>query len=398
MTLLRLAQDLGVSRATVSNAYNHPDQLSADLRQRILERAAELGFPGPNPLARGLRRHRVGAVGLLLGEPLSYAFADPAAVAISDGLAQAIDVEGFALLLLADSPASAGAGASDDDLPAKKVTEAAVDGWVVYAMEDDHSFVAAARARHEPMVVLDQPAVAGVPRVEVDDAEGTRLAAAHLLGLGHRQLVVLSFPFIRDGRSGPADRARQDAGVFRITRHRLDGVLDAVAAFNAGVAAGGIPASVTVVECDHNDPESGAAAFAALLASGRALPTATHGLGNRRSLGRAAAAPTAVVAMSDQLAFGAIRAARAAGLAVPDDLSVTGFDDVVGAAVADPPLTTIRQPLLERGRVTGALLLDLIHGRPVEPVTACPVELVVRGSTAHPPGLPSSGRSPQPVA
>jgi DNA-binding LacI/PurR family transcriptional regulator len=88
VTLQLLAQDLGVSRATVSNAYNHPDQLSAALRVRILERAAQLGFPGPSPLARGLRRQRVGAVGILFGEPLSYAFADPAAVVILDGLAR----------------------------------------------------------------------------------------------------------------------------------------------------------------------------------------------------------------------------------------------------------------------------------------------------------------------
>jgi DNA-binding LacI/PurR family transcriptional regulator len=373
MTLLRLAHDLGVSRATVSNAYNHPDQLSVELRRRILERAAELGFPGPNPLARGLRRHRVGAIGLLLGESLSYAFADPAAVAISDGLAQAIDAEGFALLLLADSAASPLTGVAAGDLPARKVTEAAVDGWVIYAMEDDHPFILAALARHEPMVVLDQPVLPDVVRVEVDDADGTRQAAVHLLGLGHRHLVVLSFPFVRDGRSGVADAARQDSAVFRLTRHRLDGVLDAVAAFNASAEAGDGSASVTVVECDHNDPESAAEATAAFLAAG--------------SITSSAAAPaTAVVAMSDQLAFGAIRAARAVGLAVPGDLSVTGFDDIVGAAVADPPLTTIRQPLRERGRIAGALLLDLLHGESVDPVMACPVELVVRGSTAAPKG------------
>jgi DNA-binding LacI/PurR family transcriptional regulator len=369
MTLLRLAQDLGVSRATVSNAYNHPDQLSAELRRRILERATELGFPGPNPLARGLRRHRVGAIGLLLGESLSYAFADPAAVAISDGLAQAIDAEGFALLLLADSATAPASAASAGDLPARKVTEAAVDGWVIYAMEDDHPFIRAALARHEPMVVLDQPVLPDIPRVEVDDADGTRQAAAHLLELGHRHLVALSFPFVRDGRSGVADVARQDSAVFRITRHRLDGVLDAVAAFNAGVEDEG-SASVTVVECDHNDPESAAEAMAAFLAAGS----------------RTSSGATAVVAMSDQLAFGAVRAARTAGLSVPGDLSVTGFDDIVGAAVADPPLTTIRQPLLERGRIAGALLLDLLHGESVDPVTACPVELVVRGSTAPPKG------------
>ena len=78
-TLASLAAELGVSRTTVSNAYNRPDQLSAPLRARVLEAARRLGYPGPDPVARSLRTRRAGAVGLLLTEALSYAFRDPAA-------------------------------------------------------------------------------------------------------------------------------------------------------------------------------------------------------------------------------------------------------------------------------------------------------------------------------
>src|SRR5919206_3308680 len=99
LTLLTLAQDLGVSRATVSNAYNRPDQLSPALRERILARAAELGFPGPDPVARGLRRGRVGAVGVLVDQAVSYAFSDPPALQFLDGLARAVQHEGLGLLL-----------------------------------------------------------------------------------------------------------------------------------------------------------------------------------------------------------------------------------------------------------------------------------------------------------
>jgi DNA-binding LacI/PurR family transcriptional regulator len=283
-------------------------------------------------------------------------------------------------LLLADSSAHSPVDVTMGEVKGRRVSEAAVDGWVMYAMEDDHPFIRAAMARHAPVVVLDQPVLPGVPRVEVDDAGGTRQAATHLLGLGHRHLVVLSFPFVRDGRSGVADVARQESAVFRLSRHRLDGVLDAVAAFNALHQPGDARAVVTVVECDRNDPESGADALATFLA-GLPLGPAGPAGGAGPAIG---ALPTAVVAMSDQLAFGAIRAARSAGLAVPRDLSVVGFDDVPAAAVADPPLTTVHQSLRERGRATGALLLDLLRGEAVEPVTAYPVELVVRGSTAPP--------------
>ncbi|MCU1491006.1 MAG: transcriptional regulator [Acidimicrobiaceae bacterium] len=357
MTLQLLARDVGVSRATVSNAYNHPEQLSAALRVRILERAAELGFPGPNPLARGLRRRRIGAVGVIFGEPLSYAFADPAAAVILDGLAQALQTDRIALLLLA---AGHPAPSETPGLDAQKVTDAAVDGWVVYSTEEGHPFVQAALARHEPVVILDQPSSLGAPRVEVDSAEGTRLATAHLLGLGHRDLVVLSLPFAGDGRSGLADVRRQDHGTFELTRRRLAGARSAVA------ESGSPGIELTVVECAHNDPASAAAAVTPFLEQGPGAP------------------PTAVVAMSDQLAFGAIRAARALGLAVPGDLSVVGFDDVAGAAGSEPPLTTVRQPLEERGRLAGTLILDLLHERPVAAVTTLPVELVVRSSTAPP--------------
>ena len=78
-TLASLAAELGVSRTTVSNAYNRPDQLSAPLRERVLEAARRLGYPGPDPVARSLRTRRAGAVGLLLTEELSYAFRDPGA-------------------------------------------------------------------------------------------------------------------------------------------------------------------------------------------------------------------------------------------------------------------------------------------------------------------------------
>src|ERR671935_2203343 len=87
-TLATIAEALGVSRATVSNAYNRPDQLSPALRERILATAQRLGYAGPDPAARGLRLRRTGTVGVLLGEELSYAFTDPAAALFLEGVAR----------------------------------------------------------------------------------------------------------------------------------------------------------------------------------------------------------------------------------------------------------------------------------------------------------------------
>ena len=133
-TLASLAAELGVSRTTVSNAYNRPDQLSAPLRERVLEAARRLGYPGPDPVARSLRTRRAGAVGLLLTEALSYAFRDPVATGFLEGLALACEQAGQGLLLVPVSPEHADVAA---------VHRAGVDGFVVYSVrEDDPHFLA----------------------------------------------------------------------------------------------------------------------------------------------------------------------------------------------------------------------------------------------------------------
>jgi DNA-binding LacI/PurR family transcriptional regulator len=354
VTLLTLAQDLGISRATVSNAYNRPDQLSAGLRQRILARAAELGFSGPDPIARGLRRGRVGAIGVLVDGNLSYAFSDPVAVLLLDGLAREVEGDGFGLL-------HAGTARADPGL----VASAAVDGWVVQSLPEGHAAVEAARGQNRPMVVLDQPSLPGTPLVAVDDEGGAAAAAQHLLDLGHRRLAVLAMPLRRDGTRGPADAARQLGSDYPVMRRRLQGALAAVQ------RAGLDPAQVPVMECAANDLEASAAATTQLLAA------TTPVLAARR--------PTGLLALSDQLALGALRAARAAGVAVPRELSVVGFDDAPPARHAEPPLTTVAQPLLERGSAAGALLRGLLRGDVVASPAPFPVRLVVRASTGPPP-------------
>ena len=349
LTLLTLARDLGVSRATVSNAYNRPDQLSPALRARILGRAAELGFPGPDPMARGLRRGRVGAVGVLVDEGLSYAFSDPTAVLFLDGLARELEVDGLGLLLHA-------AHAAGDDR--ERIRNAAVDAWVVQSLPERHPAVAAAQSRGRPLVVLDQPRLPGVPLVGIDDEAGGAVAAAHLLGLGHRRLAVVTMPLHADGRSGPADIRRQRGATYQVMRRRLAGAATAVEA--AGLRWTDVP----VLECTANDPEQAARVVADVLT------------GPER--------PTAVLALSDQLALGVLRAASAAGIPVPAGLSVTGFDDSSSAATAQPPLTTVAQPLRERGEAVGVLIRGLLKGLPVAGPAPAPVRLVVRGSTAAP--------------
>lgn len=346
VTLQTLADELGVSRATVSNAFGRPDQLSRELRERILARAEELGFSGPDPLGRGLRRRRAGAVGVLLDQGLSYAFSDPATVVCLDGVARELQAGGFGLLLLA------GTGAEDQvDL----VRGAAVDAWLVASLPSDHRVVQAAIGQRRPLVVLSQPELPGVPTVGIDDSGGTALAARHLLGLGHRRLGVLTMALQPDGYQGMADAQRQRWATYVTMTRRLAGVRREIGA--AGLSWEHVP----VVECATNDVDTGA-------------------LGTWELLDRQDP-PSAVIAFSDQLAIGALRAAHELGIAVPDDLSVVGFDDAPPAATAEPPLTTVAQPLREIGETAGALVRALTQGSTVSNPPPFPVELVVRAST-----------------
>src|SRR6266581_2495687 len=99
-TMQTIADELGISRSTVSNAYGRPDQLSPQLREKILDTARRLGYAGPNPTARSLRRGRVGAIGVLFSGNLSLAFTDPYAVQFLRGLSAAAEQRSTGLLLV----------------------------------------------------------------------------------------------------------------------------------------------------------------------------------------------------------------------------------------------------------------------------------------------------------
>lgn len=349
LTLKVLADDLGVSRATVSNAYNRPDQLSEALRARILARAAELGFPGPDPVARGLRRGRVGAVGVLVHSSVSIAFSDPVAVLVLDGLAHELQQDGVGLLLHA---------ASSHPAAEEIVRAAAVDGWVLMGVPAGHPTIAAAQALGRPLVVLDQPALPGVPAVTIDDAGGARAAAGHLLELGHRSFGLLTPPLLGDHAVGVLDADQRLDGRDTVMATRLAAATQALA--DAGVP----PTAVTVVECSANDAAAGEAGAALLL--------------------EAPEPPTAVLALTDELALGAVQSAREHRVGVPEELSVVGFDDAPRGRTSHPPLTTVAQPLRERGTAAGRLVRALLRGEPVEAPAPFPTSLVVRRSTARP--------------
>ena len=151
-SLASLAEELGVSRTTVSNAYNHPEQLSEDLRVRILDTAERLGYPGPDPAARSLRMKRVGSIGVLVTEHLAYAFEDMASVDFLAGLAEACIGFQTTLTLVPVGPT-----ATNPSAALQLVNSAVVDGFVVYSVAKNDPYLEATHTRGLPTVVCDQP-------------------------------------------------------------------------------------------------------------------------------------------------------------------------------------------------------------------------------------------------
>lgn len=335
-TLDDVAEAVGVSRATVSNAYNRPDQLSTQLREQILRVAGELGYPGPNPTARSLATSRTGAIAFLLDSSLSAAFSDPALSITLDALAKTVEPTGNALLLLPGREAEEGP-------PASRVLAAQADIAVAYSLADGTPALEAVRARGLPLVVIDQPPLPDTARVGCDDRGGASLAARHLVELGHRRFGILAAP-----------RLSAVTSPFHGTRERLAGYLDTLAA--AGIT------DISITEAPWLSASTARAAATDLLT--------------------ASVRPTALLCMSDQLAFAAIAAAHRLGLRVPADVSIIGFDDTPQAAWSEPPLTTVRQDLAGKGRVAGELVMDLLAGEPIPPPVELPVSLAVRESTA----------------
>ena len=349
-TLTHVAAEAGVSPMTVSNAFNRPEQLSPSTRRRVMQTARQVGYWGPDPVARGLRSGRAGAIGVVYDTRLSYALRDPAAGAFLGGICQPCERDRLGLLLVP--------GTAPELRDANPVRAAIVDGFVIYSVASGDPLLGAVLDRGLPTVVVDQPRVPDAAFVGIDDRAAAAAAADHLLGLGHRRLAALTFALAPDGRSGIADAARQTSATYPVTSARLAGYADAL-------AAAGLPwADVPVYECAGSSRELGAAGAAALL--------------------ECSPRPTALLATSDQLALGALDAAHQRSVSVPGQLSVIGFDDTTAAAGARLPLTTIHQDHGEKGRRACSRLLDNIRGTPQTGAALLPHRLVIRATSGPP--------------
>ncbi len=345
VTLQSVADAVGVSRTTVSNAYNRPSRLSPSLLERILDTARDLGYSGPDPVARKLRTGLKSAVGLVLTDSLPFAFHDEAAVGFLHGLALACETARTSLLLIPVNP--------DRDDGSAQIVQAAVDSMVVYSVPDDAPYLRAVLRKNVPVVVVDGPKdLPHTSWVGLDQLGSSGLIARHLAELGHSEVGVLCHRLSDEVYIGHVDDERLGRASYPVQRERVTGFKDEFLRLTGGQGV------VHVAERRVSD-----------LASGRS---------GARALLRDFPGVTAIVCTCDVLALGVLSMAEELGLQVPLDLSVTGFDDIPSAERAD--LTTIWQPLIEKGEVAGEMVLG--HANAAESRhDTLPTRLVKRRTT-----------------
>jgi len=324
-TIYDVAAAAGVAASTVSRAFSRPGRVNAETAARIRETAERLGYRA-NPLARALPTGRTSMLAMVVSD-----VTNPFYFEIIRGAEVAAAEQDYTLLV---------ADVHEDASVERKALERAlplVEGVVLGTTRMSDSAVRVI-ARERPTVVLNR-VVAGIPSVVTDNAKGMRQAVEHLGGLGHRTLAYAAGP-----EASWADGVRWQA--MREAAHALEMRVHRTGPFPPTLAGGALAAG-------------------AVLATGA----------------------TAVVAYNDLVAIGLLRRLTHEGVRVPQDLSVVGFDDIFGAELCTPTLTTVAAPLTALGRYAVRTLLEDAGTRTPSTVRPArlPARLVERESTAPPP-------------
>lgn len=328
-TLEEIAKVAGVSRSTVSRVINDEPNVRPAVRQRVWEVVETMGYH-PNAAARSLASRRSQVIGVIIPQTVNTVFADPFFPGVLRGIADAANEHKYHLMLSMVSPPL------EEDFYRRALRSQLLDGVVIMSAFLDDPLIPRLLRDRIPFVIIGRyPRESAASYVDADNVRGSRMATAHLLRQGRQRMASIT---------GPASMI---AG------------LDRREGYQTALREADLPLEEKLIVAGDFTEASGYAAMQQLLPQ----------------------EPDAVFVANDLMAVGALRAIRQAGRRVPEDVALVGFDDAQVAAYADPPLTTVRQPVYELGSTAIDLLLRLLESDTQSPLRAIlPTELVIRAS------------------
>jgi LacI family transcriptional regulator len=329
LTIRQIAQLAGISRSTVSRVLNDHPNVNPQTRERVLQVITDTGYR-PDPIARSLSSRRAGLIGLVIPVTIRSLFEDPFFPRLMQGISQGCNSRDYTLsLFLLHTPEE------EAKLYPRISRRQLLDGVIVTATRGGDPLIPQLIANRIPFVMHGRHEDPRVSFVEVDNVTGAYTAVTHLVRLGRRRIGLITGP---SGSLAAEDRKRGYLNALVERRVAVDEDL--------------------IIHGDFTEASSYEAMQRLL----------NHEL-------------DAVFVASDSMALGALRALREAGKRVPDEVAVVGFDDMPQAATADPPLTTVRQPIQRAGVLAVEMLIDILENG-AEPARriVLPTELVLRAS------------------
>ncbi len=325
-----IARLANVSHSTVSRALSGSTLISPETVQRIRRIAEDSGYR-PSAAARSLVTSRTATIGVVV-----TSIADPFAAEVVLGIEDAANDCNYSVIL-----ANSCAQPEREVRVVRAFEERRVDGIIVTSSRVGAVYVEMLSQTRVPIVLLNNQHPSEVMHsVMIDNLSASQKATRHLIDLGHRRIA-----YVGDRFGCQSDTER-------------------FGGYRAALDLAYLPFQPEYVVHGSGNPEGGAAAAETLLS----LPSQ----------------PTAIFCYNDMTALGAMRAIAARGLSVPSDISVVGFDDLFFAQYSTPPLTTVRQPMREMGRLALDTLMKLLAEDGSQPNIKVPGELIVRHSTAPP--------------
>ena len=334
-TIIDVAEKAGVSIASVSFAFNDPGQISSETAEKIFSVAKELGY-APNAIAQAMVSRSIGVIGVLVPMSISASFQNPFIAEFMNGVGSICDEHSLSALFVSPYEGSL----------LKATQRAPVDGFIVLGLNENHSEIEPLRQRQVRFVITDGEAQT-VSQVNIDDEQGAYEAASYLLVRGQRAIMILTFE--------KPDPSHQNGDIFYgVGGRRFNGVQRAF-------QDAGVPFDFSMMVQASTSIEGGREAFLTAWQSG------FH--------------PSAVFAFSDAMALGVLIAAKELGVHVPQELEVIGFDDIPNARLSSPTLSTVHQPIFEKGSLAARLLVNAISGKEKPQKILLPTKLILREST-----------------